>query len=139
VFLSTERRRALLEGLPLVAVPVLWESPLHTLGALRALIGPSRFKSTAWWERLAAVCASLRLDLHGVSAETDPSETMEGLYIKVEEEGRVVERYKLIRPSFLTTVLQSGSHWLDRPIVPNQLRAGVDLFGGAPVAPVDRA
>ena len=56
---------------------------------------------------------------------------MEGLYIKVEEEGRVVERYKFIRASFLTTVLDSGSHWLRRPILPNQLDAGVDLFGGA--------
>ena len=31
--------------------------------------------------------------------------------------------------SFLTSVVESGSHWLSRPIVPNQLRAGVDLFG----------
>jgi hypothetical protein len=131
VFLSTERRRALLEGLPLVAVPVLWEGPLPTLGTLQALIGPSQFKSAAWRERLGAVCASLGLDPQSVSGETDPLDTMEGLYIKIEEDGRVVERYKLIRTSFLTTVLQSGSHWLDRPIVPNQLREGVDLFAGA--------
>ena len=55
---------------------------------------------------------------------------MEGLYIKVEEQGQVVERYKFIRADFLTTMLDSGSHWLRRPIVPNQLGAGVDLFGG---------
>jgi hypothetical protein len=56
---------------------------------------------------------------------------MEGLYVKVEEQGRVVERYKFIRASFLTTVLDSGSHWLRRPILANQLAEGVDLFGGA--------
>jgi hypothetical protein len=140
VFLSTERRRALLAGLPLVAVPVLREGPLRTLGELRALIGRSRFKSAAWRERLGAVCASLGLDPSGVGEETDPSDTMEGLYVKVEEDGRVVERYKLIRTSFLTAVLQAGSHWLDRPIVPNQLRVGIDIFdGAAPVPPVDRA
>jgi len=55
-----------------------------------------------------------------------------GLYVKVEADGRVLERYKLLRASFLDTVAQSGSHWLDRPIVPNQLRPGVDLFGELP-------
>jgi hypothetical protein len=54
---------------------------------------------------------------------------MEGLYVKVEEGGEVRARYKLIRASFLTTVVDSGGHWLDRPIVPNRLAAGVDLFG----------
>jgi hypothetical protein len=53
---------------------------------------------------------------------------MEGLYIKVEQGGTVAERYKYIRASFLSAVLDSGSHWLDRPIVPNQLSSGVDLF-----------
>ena len=55
---------------------------------------------------------------------------MEGLYLKVEEEGRVVGRYKYVRADFLTAVVDSGTHWLKRPIVPNLLRDGVDLFGG---------
>jgi hypothetical protein len=46
---------------------------------------------------------------------------MEGLYIKVEEDGQVLQRYKYVRASFLTTVIDSGSHWLSRPIVPNRL------------------
>lgn len=37
-------------------------------------------------------------------------------------------RYKWIRASFLTAVVDSGSHWLARPIVPNRLADGVDLF-----------
>jgi hypothetical protein len=53
---------------------------------------------------------------------------MEGLYIKVEEDGIVQERYKYVRASFLTTILQSETHWLNRPIIPNQLRSGIDLF-----------
>ena len=57
---------------------------------------------------------------------------MEGLYFKVEEDGRVVGRYKYVRASFLTRVLDSGSHWLTRPIVPNGLADGVDLFCGGP-------
>jgi hypothetical protein len=61
------------------------------------------------------------LDVERIRCETDPSDAMEGLYIKVEEEGRVVARYKYIRADFLTAVLDSGTHWLRRPIVPNQV------------------
>ena len=46
---------------------------------------------------------------------------MEGLYIKAEESNKVAERFKYVRADFLTTVLDSGSHWLRRPIVPNIL------------------
>ena len=53
--------------------------------------------------------------------ETDPSDKMEGLYIKAEESNKVAERFKYVRADFLTTVLDSGSHWLRRPIVPNIL------------------
>jgi hypothetical protein len=53
---------------------------------------------------------------------------MEGLYIKVEQGAIVTARYKYVRASFSTTVLQSNGHWLDRPIIPNLLRPGVDLF-----------
>jgi hypothetical protein len=42
----------------------------------------------------------------------------------------VVERAKFVRASFLTVVLDAESHWLSRPIVPNGLRDGVDLFAG---------
>jgi hypothetical protein len=43
----------------------------------------------------------------------------------------VVHRYKFVRFDFLSAVLDSGSHWMRRPILPNQLADGVDLFGGS--------
>ena len=46
---------------------------------------------------------------------------MEGLYIKVEENGQVVDRMKYVRAAFLQCVDLSESHWIDRPIIPNQL------------------
>jgi hypothetical protein len=55
---------------------------------------------------------------------------MEGLYIKVEEEGHVIERFKFVRASFLTVVHDSNSHWQSRPIIPNRLADGIDLFRG---------
>jgi hypothetical protein len=53
---------------------------------------------------------------------------MEGLYIKVEDTDTVVERFKFVRSSFLQAVDESGDHWLNRPIIPNQLKEGVDIF-----------
>jgi hypothetical protein len=129
-FLSTERRRQMLAGLPVASVPVLWSGHAESLDALVALVGPSLYKSPEWRARLREVCGERGLDAERIERETDPADHMEGLYIKVEEPaGVVAERYKWIRAGFLTRVVDSGSHWLSRPIVPNQLRAGVDLFG----------
>jgi hypothetical protein len=43
----------------------------------------------------------------------------------------VLARYKLVRHDFIQTILDSGSHHARRPILPNQLADGVDLY--APV------
>lgn len=121
-FLSTERRRHLLGRLPLVSVPVLYEGTLRSLESLVAYIGDSAYISRSHIERLREICRKRKFDADRILSETDPSRTMEGLYVKVEQDGAVTGRYKFIRPSFLTTVLQSDTHWLDRPIVPNQLQ-----------------
>jgi hypothetical protein len=131
-FLSTERRRALLGDRPVASVPVLWSGQARTEAELVELIGPSRYKSEQWREVLEAGCRARGLDAERIGRESDPTDLMEGLYIKVEEEGRVIGRYKYIRASFLTRVLDSGSHWLTRPILPNQLAEGTDLFRAAP-------
>jgi hypothetical protein len=120
-FLSTERRRALLEGLPIVSVPVLASDRFRSLSALTDLVGPSLYKTKEWRERLATAARERDLDVDRVFAETDASDTSEGLYIKHEENGVVVARYKWVRKSFLTSVVDSGSHWLARPIIPNLL------------------
>jgi hypothetical protein len=62
---------------------------------------------------------------------------MEGLYIKVEENGQVIDRLKFVRPSFLQTILESQTHWLERPIVPNQLRYPLEEIY-APTLPVTK-
>jgi hypothetical protein len=64
------------------------------------------------------------LDPERIRRETDPSDFMEGLYLKVEEEGMVKARYKYVRADFLTAVRDSGTHWLRRPIVPNMVGEG---------------
>ena len=121
VFLSTARRRELLAGAPVISVPVLAERAFQRKDALVALVGRSNFKTDAWRVRLAETATARELDVERVIRETDPSDEMEGLYVKVEEQGRVVGRYKWVRKSFLTSVVDSGTHWLARPIVPNGL------------------
>jgi hypothetical protein len=122
-FLATARRRELLAGLPVKAVPVLWAGVLSDPDDLLSMIGPSTCKSPDWRDRLDGQARARDLDPERVRRETDPTDHMEGLYIKVEEEGRVKARYKYVRADFLTAVVDSGTHWLRRPIVPNLVKA----------------
>lgn len=128
-FLSTERRKDLLRQAPfVVSVRVLHNGPVATLPDLQAFIGPSHFIRNDSPTQLRVLCERQGIDPDLTARETDLSGLMEGLYVKVEEDGVVTERYKFVRGDFLQSVLDSGNHWLDRPIVPNQLSAGVELF-----------
>ena len=127
-FLSTERRHSLLKDSPLISVPVLWQGIATSLEQLQFLLTTALYKSPQWRESLALACNEQNQHLELVRKQTDNADLAEGLYIKVEEEGRVVERYKFVRAEFLQSVVDSGSHWMDRPILPNRLRADVDIF-----------
>jgi hypothetical protein len=129
VFLSTKRRRSFWAGTPVVSVPVLWsgDAPKHRRH-FYALVDTSLYKSRRWKERLREAALEKSLDPERIGRETDPVDESEGLYIKAETDDHVVGRYKYVRASFLTAVVDSESHWLDRPIVPNRLAADVDIF-----------
>ncbi len=128
-FLCTARRREVLAQAPFVAsVKVLYEGHAKSLQELKALVGPSHFIAPDALRRLEVICRERNLDARQALAETDQSGLMEGLYIKAEEEGCVQERYKYVRASFLQTVLNSNSHWVDRPIIPNGLKPDAVLF-----------
>ena len=58
--------------------------------------------------------SSLSLSL----AETDTSPLMEGLYVKVEEDGMVRMRVKFVRSSYTQP---NNDKWLSKPIIPNKL------------------
>jgi hypothetical protein len=128
-FLSTRRRRELLEGLPVVSVPVLFSGKVSHLEELLSLISPSLYKSPKWRESLRESAEAEGLDPEQVARETDRSDLMEGLYVKAEEADSVVGRYKYVRADFHSTILDSGTHWARRPILPNALADGVNLFG----------
>ncbi len=129
-FLSTPERAALLDGLPVVSVPVLASGSFAALGELTAHIGPSTVRTGQWRNALAGAAAEAGVAPDQVLAESDSGDDMEGLYIKVEEDGRVVERYKWVRAGFLQALLASGSHWADRPIIANRLADPGVLYAG---------
>jgi hypothetical protein len=128
-FLDTPRRQALLAMTPCIqSVRVLHAGTVTTNTDLIGMAGLSAFISADHLERLQQQCARLEIDSAVAVRETDPTMLMEGLYIKAEEEGNVTKRYKYVRAGFLQTVLDAGNHWLDRPIIPNLLRPGAELF-----------
>ena len=129
VFLSTPRRHALLDPLPVVSVPVLSSGPMPArVEDLLSWIGPSVARTSNWPSVLAEQAERRELDVDRVATQTDPDESGEGLYIKVENEHQVLARFKFVRASFTQTLLDQDEHWLSRPVVPNQLRPGTDLF-----------
>lgn len=136
VFLSTPRRHALLAGLPVVSVPVVHEGEAPpTPAALVARMGPSLGRTPHWRQSLAEQARRQGLDADRVLGQTDPDDRIEGFYGKVEDDERVLSRFKFIRASFTQAILDTGEHWQSRPIVPNALRPGVDIFAPA----VDKA
>jgi hypothetical protein len=135
LFLSTPRRQALLAGAPVLSVPVLQAGPMpDTLERLRACVRPSLAKSAGWRDAFEAAVRRQGLALELAWRQTDRSDLAEGLYIKTEDATQVLGRFKWVRPDFVQTILDSGSHHSTRPIIPNGLAPGVDLH--APVLQV---
>jgi hypothetical protein len=128
VFLGTDVRHRMLAGSPIVSVPVVHRGGLKSDQAIRRLVQPSLYKSVDWLAVMQRVARAHGIDPQQAIRETDASALSEGLYLKVERNGRVIGRYKFVRPDFLQAILDSGSHWNTRPILPNQLAPDVDIF-----------
>lgn len=128
-FLSTEKRRTMLKDYKFIkSVLVLYEGKLKTLKELVAFLGKSNFKSARNEDILKEKCEKLNLSFEIARKQTDITDLMEGLYIKVENNDEVIERLKYVRASFTNTILDSETHWINRPIIPNKLRDDVDIF-----------
>ena len=121
LFLDTEARKRLLSGSSIVSVPVLGQGRYATKEEILKLLGRSRFVSEARKENLHKEIERLGLDEERILRETDLTELAEGLYIKVEEDGYVVDRMKYVRVGFVQEVESVGEDWLKRKIIPNKL------------------
>ncbi|WP_420332636.1 RNA ligase family protein [Roseibium sp.] len=136
-FLSTAGRRKVLDGLPVMPVPVLNEGELRSPRDVEALVTKSLYKTTNWRDVLKEVAATSGNRPEMVAQQTEDTDLSEGLYIKLEDAESVVDRFKYVRAGFIQTLTDSDSHWHSRPILPNQLADGVDIF--APVLGVKGA
>ncbi len=121
IFLDTATRRKMLEGMPVVSVPVLADGVFSSKEKLLELLGRSAYISGSQRQNLYHAAEDLGLDPERACDETELSGLMEGLYIKAEENGRVTDRMKFVRAAFLQCVDFSEKHWIDKPIIPNRL------------------
>lgn len=128
-FLDTKRRREMTEKMGIVSsVPVIGEGFYTKKEDILSLIGHSNYITDNHIENLREIARMHGLDVERQVNETDNSTTMEGLYIKLEEDGVVKERFKFVRREFVQQILASNSHWQSRPIVPNKLKEGVEFY-----------
>jgi len=108
-FLSLERRLEMLAGTGVHTVPVV-----HTGAAkhdqLLSLITESAFDS----------------EFHNpLTGEVDAR--MEGVYLRIEAEGKATGRAKMVRPEFVERVKLS-EHWQHQQMIPNELAAAADIW-----------
>lgn len=128
-FLDTPSRHELLESLPVCHVPVLANGIFKSMDEILKYLGDSLYISDNHIDHLREDAVRLGLDADQICRETDAARTMEGIYVKVEENGEVVDRMKYVRASFLQTIETPQTQWLDRPIVPNRIKCPIsELF-----------
>lgn len=129
VFLSTEARRALLGRSPVLPVPVLYAGIAPARYAdLLALLKPSLARTPEWRADFEATVRREGHDQARCWTQADKSELAEGLYIKVERDGVVEERYKWVRSDFVQAILDANMHHSQQPFVPNLLAPGADIY-----------
>lgn len=129
VFFSTRRRREFLQESSFIrSVRVLTEGYFENTEEIEQWIGPSQFISNTAGENFQMQCKKSGVNPETALRQTDLTGTMEGIYIKVEDGDYVTDRLKFVRNSFLSVILDSESHWVNRPIIANRLAEGVDLF-----------
>lgn len=133
--LSTEERKKLLDGLPIVSVPVLYQGPKTDLKHLKSLAmrqsefqTPNQNHTPAWLPNLEKACQLVNDNFDDRIKKMVTKPEMEGIYIKVEKDGKVIDRYKWVNPNFTQTIENSNEHWQSRFPVPNLLVKQTDIF-----------
>ena len=115
-FLGTAARDEILVSCRAATVPRLWQGPFGKAPAFASFIGTSRFKTIKW--RAALAWEAAKAGVLNPMDETDNSDQMEGVYVRVEDASGVVGRMKAHRDGFEKV---SSEHWRERPIIRNML------------------
>lgn len=122
VFLSTDERRKFTEKLGVQSVPVLKAGVFKNKKEILDLIKDSNYISENHIENLKLMAEKAGVDSEEICAQTEKSRTMEGLYIKVEENGVVTNRVKFVRASYKQQV-NEPENWHARKIITNMLKS----------------
>lgn len=117
MFLPQKLRQEILDGLT-PCPPVLHRGPFGKVNSFAKFIGRSAFRSPKWRDTFKLECERLGLAPAALMSETDDSELMEGVYVRIESETEVVGRMKLPRPEF-EKVRVDDEKWGRRAILPN--------------------
>ena len=119
VFLDTKRRQELLKNLTIVSsVPVLKEGYFKSYKDVINLVGESKYISSNVLDNYSKIDSKYKDSITS-------SRLMEGIYIKVEEDGVVKERFKFVRRAF-KQVQEDNNSFFSRPIIPNMLDKEID-------------
>jgi hypothetical protein len=126
IWLSTEGRKAVTTGHHdyIKSVPVIATITPTELSQITSLVGKSQYQSENWNSLLWHKCEMMDQDFDKVLQQTDQSGLMEGLYIKHESDRHVMDRYKYVRYEFVETIVNSGSHLIDREPLHNVALGG---------------
>lgn len=125
-FLDTETRHKMLKNSPVVSVPVLGSGFFNCMEDILKYLGKSNYITKDYFKHLEQDAIKLKLDPNQVFKQSDCSMLMEGLYIKVEENGEVLLRAKYVRNTYSQSIQDSNIHWLNRVIIPNRINKEID-------------
>ncbi len=121
VFLDTEKRKKMLEGSSIYSAPTLAQGYFKSKAEILKYLGDSAYITKDHLDNLRAEAISLGLDPEREVASTPAGIGMEGIYIKVEENGIVTDRMKFVRPDFRQIQLKEDDNTGYRPILKNKL------------------
>jgi len=113
-FLSSKRFADIIDPAIITRVPELYRGKFNKINNFGQFIQPTSLKTSEWKSKLVEIAGEKQL------GHTDPSNLMEGVYVRVEDENWTLGRMKMPREEFLK-VRVDDSHWMTRPIIANQL------------------
>ena len=88
-FLSTPRRRQLLQGVPIVSVPVLYRGRATTLDDVSGMVGRSLYKSPAWREAAFRLSGDRKPSIAWLRPKATAIRTMTGTAVSVQRLDRI--------------------------------------------------
>ncbi len=120
---------------PLAVFGEYWELTkprLSMLSVLTAVVGYLAAKPEPHFGIIASLLAGTTSAAFGAGVldqwlEREIDARMEGLYLRIEADGKATGRAKMVRPEFVERVKLS-EHWQHQQMIPNELAAGADIW-----------